>query len=343
MTNEVLARVEAAIFAIKAGKMVIMIDDEDRENEGDLVYAAALSTPQMVNFMVSEARGLVCVALEKRAAERLELSPMVAKNTSGHETAFTISVDAASATTGISARERHDTIALLAQETSRAEDFARPGHIFPLIAKEGGVLARIGHTEGAVDICRLAGVAPRGVICEIMNADGTMSRRADLDKFAEKHNLPIVYIADLIEYRLLKERLVERVGSRRDRLFDSDVEVLEWRDHLGLIHRAIVFGEIGAGETQVKFYAAGDSAELLLNDRAFGGLLRAIERLKSGGGVLLLIARGAAKGAAKEIGIGAQILAAIGARKIALLATREFDPPPSLAAFGLEVARVELL
>ena len=193
-----IQRVLEAIEEIKKGKMVIMIDDEDRENEGDLVYAAAFSTPDNVNFMATHARGLICVALSKTIATRLDLNPMVSSNTSSYETAFTVSVDARDALTGISSAERDDTIKILANPISQAVELVKPGHIFPLIAKDGGTLVRTGHTEGSVDICRLAGLSEAGVICEIIKEDGTMARRDDLDVFGEKHNLKTVFISDIV-------------------------------------------------------------------------------------------------------------------------------------------------
>ena len=174
-----IQRVKEAIEEIRKGNMVIMLDDEDRENEGDLVYAAPLSTPQKVNFMATNAKGLICVSITKETANRLDLNPMVASNTSSYETAFTVSVDAANAATGISAGERDDTIKILANPISNAKNLVRPGHIFPLIAKDGGVLVRTGHTEGSVDLCKLAGLNGEAVICEIMKDDGTMARRDD--------------------------------------------------------------------------------------------------------------------------------------------------------------------
>ena len=185
MPNKALKRVEIAINEIKKGRMVIMMDDEDRENEGDLVYAATFSTPQMVNFMAKEARGLICTPITKAIAKKLHLVPMVTNNISNHETAFTVSIDSASADTGISSAERNDCISKLANPLSSSDDFVRPGHIFPLIAKDGGVLVRTGHTEGSVDICKLAGLAPVGVICEIIKDDGTMARHDDLEIFAK--------------------------------------------------------------------------------------------------------------------------------------------------------------
>ncbi|MDR1451677.1 MAG: bifunctional 3,4-dihydroxy-2-butanone 4-phosphate synthase/GTP cyclohydrolase II [Helicobacteraceae bacterium] len=340
MQRQAIERVAKAIETIKAGKMVILIDDEDRENEGDLMYAGALSSPTLMNFMVKEARGLVCAALDRAGAERLQLTPMTDKNTSAHATAFTISVDAKTARTGVSAYERHDTIALLADPLSAPEDFVRPGHIFPLIAKDGGTLVRTGQTEGSVDLCRLAGLAPCGVICEVLKDDGTMARRDDLDKFSKLHNIPIVYIADLIEYRLQRESLVSRRKIEKGALFGAAVTIGEWVDHLGHTHRSVAFGEIGE-ESAVKFHLIDSDAALLLDDRRFSGLLKAIEHLKQNGGVLLLL-EGGAKNAKKEFGIGAQILTRLGVKRFTLLATREIDEPTPLAAFGLEMTGTKL-
>lgn len=207
-------RVLEAIEEIKKGNMVVMMDDEDRENEGDLVYASIFSTPEKVNFMASEAKGLICVSITKADADRMGLRPMVAKNSSSHETAFTVSVDTKGCATGISAYERNDTIKLLASLDSTPDSFEMPGHIFPLIAKDGGTLVRTGHTEGSIDICRLAGVYPSGTICEIMKEDGTMARRDDLELFAKKHDLKIVFVSDIIEYRLKREKLVREITSK---------------------------------------------------------------------------------------------------------------------------------
>ncbi|MDR0664532.1 MAG: bifunctional 3,4-dihydroxy-2-butanone 4-phosphate synthase/GTP cyclohydrolase II [Helicobacteraceae bacterium] len=335
MHRPAIERVIKAIETVKVGKMVILIDDEDRENEGDLMYAGALSTPELMNFMIKEARGLVCAALDRAIAERLNLAPMVSKNTSAHETAFTISVDAKSASTGISAYERHDTIALLADPLSSSDDLVSPGHIFPLIAKDGGVLVRAGQTEGSVDLCRLAGLASCGVICEILKEDGSMARRPDLDEFSTRNNIPIVYIADLIEYRLERESLVSRRQIEVKELFGASVTISEWVDHLGRVHNAAVFGEIGE-ECAVKFHLIGSDAALILDDRRFSGLLKAIEYLKQNGGALLLLESNA-RSAKKEFGIGAQILTRLGVKRLTLLATQEFDEPTALAGFGLEL------
>ena len=218
-----IQRVLEAIEEIKKGRMIIMCDDEDRENEGDLVYAAAFSTPQNVNFMATHARGLICVALGKQIASRLELNPMVNSNTSSYETAFTVSVDAKDALTGISAGERDETIKILANPISHATELVKPGHIFPLIAKDGGTLVRTGHTEGSVDICRLAGLSEAGVICEIIKEDGTMARRDDLDIFAKEHDLKTVFISDIVEYRLANERLVNEIEVKEIDFFGVKV------------------------------------------------------------------------------------------------------------------------
>lgn len=334
-----IERVLKAIETVRQGKMVIMIDDEDRENEGDLVYAAALSTPEMVNFMVKEARGLVCVAVDKESAARLVLNPMVQSNTSSYETAFTVSVDAASATTGISAPERDTTIRLLADPLSKPSDLVRPGHIFPLIAKDGGVLVRTGHTEGATDLCRLAGLAPAGVICEIMKDDGDMARRDDLDIFAAKYDLPIVYIADLIEYRLKRESLVVKTAAEVTRFMDAEVEISRWRDHLGRTHQALFFGPLKES-CAVKFHTVGRDVDFLLNDRQFEGLMQAVAHLKENGGVLLFMDdTKTGEGAMKEFGIGAQILVQLGIKRLTLLATRHVSEPVALSGFGLELEK----
>ncbi|OGI01120.1 MAG: bifunctional 3,4-dihydroxy-2-butanone 4-phosphate synthase/GTP cyclohydrolase II [Candidatus Melainabacteria bacterium GWF2_37_15] len=206
--------VEEAIQDIKDGKMVIVADNEDRENEGDLVCAAEKITPEIINFMIKEARGLICVPLTSERAKELNLNQMVHENTESHGTAFTVSVDASAifgVTTGISAHDRAMTIKVLVDANSRPSDLRRPGHIFPLEAKKGGVLNRVGQTEASVDLARLAGLYPAGVICEIIKEDGTMARRDDLVKFAKKHDLKFITVAQLIKYRLRKERFVKRV------------------------------------------------------------------------------------------------------------------------------------
>lgn len=198
-----------ALDHLKSGKAIIITDDEKRENEGDLMALAAFASPETVNFMASVGKGLICAPISREIAERLDLPPMVSENTDPHGTAFTVSIDHIDSTTGISAFERAHTIGKLADAASLPTDFQRPGHIFPLIAKPNGVLERPGHTEAAVDLAALAGTAEAGYICEIMNDDGTMARMPELEKLAEKHELPIITIADLIAYRQLHENKVK--------------------------------------------------------------------------------------------------------------------------------------
>lgn len=336
-------RVQEAIEEIKKGNMVIMMDDEDRENEGDLVYAATFSTPEKVNFLASEAKGLICVALEKEVAKRLELNPMVPKNTSSYETAFTVSVDAKEATTGISAHERDMTIRLLASPQTTADDLVRPGHIFPLIAKDGGVLNRIGHTEGSVDLCKLAGLAGAGVICEIMKADGSMARRDDLDLFAQKHDLKIVYISDLIEYRMQRESLVKELARDESEFFGKAVEKIEYQDHLGRRHTAMLFSEVQA-HANVKFHNIGRDVEFLQNPEQFNGILKAIDYLKENGGILVFLDNTLVNDTAiKEFGIGAQILKKLGVEKISLIATKKIQELHALSGFSLAIENEVIL
>ncbi|MCJ7662894.1 MAG: 3,4-dihydroxy-2-butanone-4-phosphate synthase, partial [Desulfobacterales bacterium] len=207
-----VSTIEQAIDDIKAGRMVILVDDETRENEGDLTMAAELVTSEAINFMAKYGRGLICLSLMEEQVKRLKLPMMVQENTATFGTAFTVSVDARQGvTTGISAADRATTILAAIAEDARPEDLVRPGHIFPLRARKGGVLVRTGQTEGSVDLARLAGLKPAGVICEVMNEDGTMARMPDLEVFAKEHGLAIVTIAALIKYRLQKESLVRRV------------------------------------------------------------------------------------------------------------------------------------
>lgn len=201
--------IDEAIADLKLGKIVIVVDDEDRENEGDFIVLAEKATPQAINFMATHGRGLICTAITEERAQKLNLHPMVDVNTDPHGTAFTVSVDHKTNATGISAFERSITVTSLVEEESVAEDFKRPGHTFPLIAKAGGVLQRSGHTEAAVDLAKLCGAAPAGVICEIMNEDGTMARVPDLVKVAENFDLKFITIADLIVYRQQQESLVK--------------------------------------------------------------------------------------------------------------------------------------
>ena len=337
-----IQRVLEAIEEIKKGNMVIMIDDEDRENEGDLVYAAAFSTPKHVNFMATHARGLICVALSKATATRLDLNPMVSSNTSSYETAFTVSVDAKDALTGISAGERDDTIKILANPISHATDLVKPGHIFPLIAKDGGTLVRTGHTEGSVDICRLAGLSEAGVICEIIKEDGTMARRDDLDIFGKKHNLKTVFISDIVEYRLANERLVNEISVDEIDFFNSKVKQHTFKDHDDIEHTAIVFGEI-QDVVNVRVHNVMPDIELLLNQKKYTNLVNSIEYLKKNSGILVFINKTNHQDNShmKEIGTGSQILTSLGVSKMNLLtSTTKQTDFVGLSGFGLEVNQI---
>ncbi|MDF1876131.1 bifunctional 3,4-dihydroxy-2-butanone 4-phosphate synthase/GTP cyclohydrolase II [Sulfurimonas sp. SAG-AH-194-I05] len=336
-----IQRVLDAIEEIKKGKMVIMIDDEDRENEGDLVYAAAFSTSDNVNFMATHARGLICVALSKTIATRLDLNPMVSSNTSSYETAFTVSVDAKDALTGISSAERDDTIKILANPISKSVELVKPGHIFPLIAKEGGTLVRTGHTEGSVDICRLAGLSEAGVICEIIKEDGTMARRDDLDVFGEKHGLKTVFIADIVAYRLANESLINETNVEEIDFFGVKVSKHTFTDHDKIEHTAIVFYK--AGEiANVRVHNVVTDIELLLNQKKYNNLVGSIEYLKQNSGVLVFINKTHHQDDAsmKEIGTGAQILTSLGVSKMNLITSLKESDFSALGGFGLEVNEI---
>ncbi len=335
-------RVQEAIEEIKRGNMVIMIDDEDRENEGDLVYASTFSTPQKVNFLASEAKGLICVALSAQIAKRLELTPMVRENDSSYETAFTVSVDAKEAKTGISAYERDMTIKLLASPSTKPEDLVRPGHIFPLIAKEGGTLVRTGHTEGSVDLCRLAGISHSAVICEIMKEDGTMARRDDLMAFAKKHDLKIVYISDIVEYRLQHESLIQVIAESKTQFLGHDVRRIDFVDHQSNHHIAFLFKN--GMRQNVRFHNVAPDIELFTKPGRFGTLMNSIEILAKEGGVLIFLEENAvANPYMREYGIGAQILGYLGFSEITLLTTHGGREFVGISGFGLTIAKEVVL
>lgn len=242
--------IEEALEDIKQGKMVIVVDDEDRENEGDLVMAAEKVTPEAINFMVTHARGLVCMPLIGERLDGLGIGQMVRDNTDNHETAFTISIDYKTTRTGISAHERADTVRAVLDPEARPEDFKRPGHIFPLRYKEGGVLRRAGHTEATVDLARLAGLYPAGVICEIMNDDGSMARVPQLIEFAAQHDLKLITIAALIEYRRRKEKLVRMVAEVKLPTQYGEFNAMAYESVLdGKGHIALVKGEIDENDS----------------------------------------------------------------------------------------------
>src|SRR5436853_5178020 len=242
-------RVTAAVEAFGRGEIVVVTDDDDRENEGDLVMAAVHATPEKMAFMIRNTAGIVCTPVTSELAHRLRLSPMVADNDAPHGTAFTVSVDYKhGTTTGISAEDRVATVRNLANNNAGAADFVRPGHVFPLIAKDGGVLMRSGHTEAAIDLCRLAGLEPVGVICELVNDDGTVMRGPGINAFAERHGLQRLSVADLIAYRQAREKLVERVGEFPVLTDIGTLQGYAFRTPFEQVHHmAFVYGKIGDG------------------------------------------------------------------------------------------------
>jgi 3,4-dihydroxy 2-butanone 4-phosphate synthase/GTP cyclohydrolase II len=264
---------------------------------------------------------------------------MVSNNDSAHNTAFTVSIDSANATTGISALERDDCIKLLASPLSHPQDFVRPGHIFPLVAKDGGVLVRTGHTEGSVDLCKLAGLAPVAVICEIIKDDGTMARRDDLEEFKAKHNLKIVYISDIVEYRLANEKLVKKISTKEIEFFGVKVNKITFKDHLNREHTVIEFYNTHQ-KTNVKFHNIGSDLDLLTNSKKYNNLIDSIEYLKVNGGLLVFLdTKVISKEQAKEFGVGAQILKLLGVKDINLITTSLDTEFVGLNGFGLNVAK----
>jgi 3,4-dihydroxy 2-butanone 4-phosphate synthase/GTP cyclohydrolase II len=296
-THTSFATIEEAIADIRAGKMVVVVDDEDRENEGDLTIAAQFVTPDAINFMAKHARGLICLALTPERCEEMGLDLMAAKNESPFETAFTVSIEAREGvTTGISAADRAHTIQVAIDPESSPRDLVQPGHVFPLKAKPGGVLERTGQTEAAVDLARLAGLNPSGVICEVMNDDGTMARVDDLGPFCERHGLKVITVADLIAYRRVHDRLVERVVATRLPTAFGDFEVVGYRSLVDEKHHvALVKGDVdGVEDVLVRVHSeclTGDVFHSLRCDcgEQLESALAMIER--EGSGVLLYLAQ----------------------------------------------------
>lgn len=320
-------RVQEAINAIKNGEMVIVMDDEDRENEGDLVMSGIFSTPEKINFMAKYARGLICVSITKEIAQNLDLPLMVDNNSSNHETAFTVSIDAKEAKTGISAYERDLTINLMCNPTTKPEDFVRPGHIFPLIAKDGGVLVRTGHTEASVDLCRLAGLKPISVICEIMKEDGTMAGRGDkfLLHFAKEHNLKILYVSDLVAYRLQTENLLTILSLEKSTFMGHKCEKITLEDHIKRWHYVFSFGN--GSIPLVRIHTIRTDYELLSDFQDFEFLIGCVKKLQQEGGHLVFISDKDTKSEImKNFGIGAQILKKLDIREFRLISsnTREY-------------------
>ncbi|GAA2581387.1 bifunctional 3,4-dihydroxy-2-butanone-4-phosphate synthase/GTP cyclohydrolase II [Dactylosporangium fulvum] len=357
---------------IAAGRPVVVVDDEDRENEGDLVFAAELATPELVAFMMTHCRGLICVPMKSDALERLELGPMVARNTESMGTAFTVSVDAREGiSTGISAADRSRTIRLLADPTTKATAIARPGHVFPLQARPGGVLRRAGHTEAAVDLARLAGLRPAGAICEIVNADGSMARLPELSAFCERHHLLLISIADLISYRRRYEQQVERVAIAELPLDAGKFRALGYRSLIdGTEHLALLTGEIGDGtDVLVRVHSECLTGDVLGSQRCdCGAQLRAALAAvaREGRGVVIYLRGHEGRGIgllhklrayalqdagadtvdanvrlglpadARDYGIGAQILVDLGVRSMRLL-TNNPTKRAGLEGYGLEI------
>ncbi len=353
-----LASITQILDDAKAGRMFILVDDEDRENEGDLVIPAQFADAEAVNFMAKYGRGLICLAMDSEQVRHLGLPPMAKHNTSRHETAFTVSIEAKEGvTTGISAADRARTIQVAIDPKSAAKDIATPGHVFPLEARQGGVLVRAGHTEAAVDIARMAGLRPAGVICEIMNDDGTMARLEDLKDVASQHGLNIGSIADLIAYRMQHDRLVERVltstlHSKWGGEFTMHIyaNTLEYAEHIVLVK-----GEINPDTpTLVRVHALDVLSDVLGDIEHGGSKQHSMEMIAKEGGVLVLIREpkptsvserveafieGKAKPATslREYGVGAQILKDLGVKKMELLTSNPDRPLVGLEGYGLEV------
>jgi 3,4-dihydroxy 2-butanone 4-phosphate synthase/GTP cyclohydrolase II len=354
-----ISTVEEIVAEIRAGRIVVLVDDEDRENEGDLVFAADFVTPEKVNFLATHGRGLICMPITTAHAARLGLRPMVNENRSRHGTNFTASIEAAEGiATGISAHDRALTIKVASAQTSKAEDIVQPGHVFPLIAEDGGVLVRAGHTEACCDLARLAGLTPAAVLCEIMRADGTMARLPDLLEFAAEHRLKIGTIADLIEYRGRNESLVQKVSERDLETPWGRFRLAAFRDlTLGATHLALSLGRIDAEQaTLVRVHEPLSVLDLLdagkgTHSWSVGEALAEIRRV--GAGVMVLMncsqsgealqaqldhARPPRAGRSMDLrlyGIGAQILRELGVGKMRLMAAPR--KMPSMAGFGLEV------
>ncbi len=367
-----IATIEEAVADIRDGRMIIIIDDEDRENEGDLVCAAEKVTPGIINFMARHARGLICLPLTEDRCDELHLTTQVADNTSYLGTAFTVSIDARRGiTTGISAADRATTILVAVDPKSRPQDLARPGHVFPLRAKNGGVLVRPGQTEASVDIARIAGLYPAGVICEVMNEDGTMARMPQLEQFAAQHNLKMISVAELVRYRIRKEMLVRRVVETDLPTVYGRFRAIAYENVInGDVHLAMVMGDVKTDDpVLVRVHTENVTCDMfgsLIDDTGFQ-LHTALEKISAEArGVVLYLRqrghsldlvnqlrtynimqqRGISKldasletgyGVARDYGVGAQILHDLGLRRILLLSNH----PPKVAALeGFELSVV---
>ena len=361
-----------AIADIKAGKMVIVVDDEDRENEGDFLTAAENVTPEVINFMATEGRGLICVPLEEKRCKELELTYMVPHNTATHETAFTVSVDLLGngCTTGISAQDRSKTVQALVSEDTKIEDLGRPGHIFPLVAKAEGVLRRAGHTEAAIDMARMAGFKPAGCIVEILNEDGTMARLPQLMKIAKKHDLKIVSIKDLISYRMQTESLIKRQISVQMPTKWGDFDLVAYKQtHNDIEHLALVKGEINSNQpVLVRVHSSCMTGDIFGSCRCDCGeqLVEAMQKIQEEGKGVIVYMNQEGRGIGllnklkayklqeqgkdtveanielgfkmdeRDYGIGAQILVDLGVSKMKLMSNNP-KKRTGLIGYGLEI------
>ena len=362
-----LNTIEEALEDIAQGKVVIVVDDEDRENEGDFVAAAELVSPEMINFMATEGRGLICTPILRKRAEELDLPPMVSNNTDPNNTAFTVSIDrvGAGCTTGISAYDRYMTVKALVDPTMKPEQLARPGHIFPLIAKDGGVLRRVGHTEAAVDLARLAGLAPAGVIVEIMNEDGTMARLPQLIEIAAKHDLKIITIEDLVAYRMAKESLIELEEKVQITTPHGEFTLHAFEQKTNhQVHLSLTMGEWELDETvPVRIHSAGVANDIfhLLTSNESSRLEKALKSIATSGHGAIIYMNQEPNGDrllsriqsfkrdqdhttpsftkdTRDFGIGAQIIHYLGIRKVDLLTNNPIKRV-GVSGYGIEIVK----